>query len=114
MSYPNADPAQYPSGPTNTAAKTLLPLDRRGQAYAGGLIAGMGIAIGLVVVMVVVQQESPTGLSISPLVLLVLFLGLIVGLGLGMGMAAAVQEPAADSAALDHATPTDQPPAASS
>lgn len=111
MSYPNADPAQYPSGATNSAPRTVLPLDRIGQAYAGGLIAGMGIAIALVVVMNVMQQESANGPGIGGSVLLVLFLGLVIGLGLGMGMAAAVPERTADSAAPNPATPTDPPSA---
>lgn len=106
MSYPNTDPAQYPSEATNTAPRQPLPPDRS-QAYAGGLIAGMGIAIGLAVVMHVVQQQSPNGSGIGASVLLVLFLGLVIGLGLGMGMAAAVPGNTADSAAPHHATPTD-------
>ena len=122
MSYPNADPAQYPSGPTDTAPKPALSLDRRGQAYAGGLIAGMAIAVGLAVVIHVMAKLSPNsaancgvgcGYGIGGSVLLVLFLGLIVGLGLGMGMAAAVPERTADSASADRATLTDRPPAPS-
>ena len=107
MSYPNADPAQYPSGATKT------PPDRKSQAFGGGMLAGMAIAIALAVVMHVVQQASPNGFSIGGSVLLVLFLGLIIVSGLGMGLAAAVPEMTADYAAPHHATPADQPPAPS-
>jgi hypothetical protein len=92
------------------APRPVLPLNRRSQAYWGGMLAGMAIAIGLAVVMSVSQRESPSGYSIGGSVLLVLFLGLLIGCGLGMGLAAAVPERTADSAAPRHATPADQPP----
>jgi predicted lipid-binding transport protein (Tim44 family) len=110
VTYPNPDPAQYPSGATTTAPRPPTPPDRRGQAYVGGLIAGMGIAIALAVVMHVIQQQTPSGFGIGRSVLLVLLLGLMIGLGLGTGMAAAVPDRPGDSAPPHHATPTDQPP----
>jgi hypothetical protein len=100
-------------------------LDRRRQAFWGGMLAGISIGIGLAIVLHVTQEGSPNGgyppcagdgcpgYSIGGTVLLVLFLGLMTGLGLGIGFAAAVPDRTADSAAPRHATPADQPPAPS-
>lgn len=100
------------AAPRPPAPKPVPPPNRRGQAFWGGMLAGMAIAIALAVVMHVIQQASPNGshppcegngcpgYSIHGSVLLVLFLGLIIGLGLGIGLAAAVPETTADSAAL--------------
>jgi hypothetical protein len=104
----------------------LLPLDRRGQAFWGGMLAGIAIAIGLAVVMHVIQQASPNGAyapctgvgcpgySIADSMILVLIVvGPIIGFGLGMGLRAVVPEGTAGSAAPHQATTADQPPAPS-
>jgi hypothetical protein len=104
------------------APRALLPLDRRGQAFWGGMLAGMAIAVGLAVVMHVIQQASPNGgyapctgvgcpgYSIADSMLLVLIVvGPIIGFGLGMGLRAVVPEGTVDSAAPHRATPADQP-----
>jgi hypothetical protein len=115
VSYPNADPEQYPSQPGTTSGAAKRPPDRHVQAFSGGMLAGIGIAIGLALVMHVVQETSTIGYAVNldSSVFGVLFLGLIIGGGLGLGFLAAVPDRTADSAAPGHATPADQPPAPS-
>lgn len=115
MSYPNADPEQYPSQPGTTYEAAKKPPDPHVQAFSGGMLAGIGIAIGLALVMHVIQETSTIGydVSLNWSVFGVLLLGLIIGAGLGLGFLAAVPPGTADSAAPGHATPADQPPAPS-
>ncbi|MGO8958964.1 MAG: hypothetical protein ACLQFR_16570 [Streptosporangiaceae bacterium] len=89
-----------------------IPPDRKAQAFWGGMLAGMGIALGLAFVMHVIQQASTNyGMNLDgSLTLLLLLAGPIIGLGLGIGLAAAVPEKTANSAVPHHAAPTDQPP----
>ncbi len=107
---PAASGGPAPSGPT---PKPPLPPNRKSQAFWGGMLAGVAIAIALAVVMHVIQQASPNGgypacvgtgcpgYSIGGSVAVVLLLGLLIGLGLGTGLAAAVPERTPDFAAPD-------------
>jgi hypothetical protein len=115
VSYPNADPEQYPSQPGTPYRAAMTPPDRHVQAFSGGMLAGIGIAIGLALVMHVIQETSTIGYEVSLdwSVFGVLFLGLIIGAGLGLGFLAAVPDRTTDSAAPGQGTPADQPPAPS-
>jgi hypothetical protein len=98
-------PSPPPSGP--------LPPDRKAQAFAGGMLAGIGIAIGLAIVMHVIQQASPIGPEINTsasVALVLLVVGPIIGLGLGLGLAATASDFRAVSPEPPAAAPTDQPP----
>ena len=104
-----ARPAPSPSPP-----RQPLPPDRKAQAFFGGLLAGIGIAIGLAIVMHVIQMASPIGYGINldgSIALVLLLAGPIIGLGLGFGLAAAAPGFPAVPAAPPPATPMDQPPA---
>jgi predicted lipid-binding transport protein (Tim44 family) len=114
VSYPNADPAQDRSRATNSARSAAMPADRRRQAWGGGMLAGIAIALGLAVVMHVIQQVSPNSVySIRDSVLLVVLIGLVIGLGLAIGFSAAVPDGIADPAEPSRAMPADQPSAPS-
>jgi hypothetical protein len=109
-----AQPSSAAGAQPGPGSLPALPPNRKAQAFWGGMLAGMGVAIGLAFVMHVVQQASPIGyeMNINGSVWLVLLVaGPIIGLGLGSGLAASAPEmkKAADSATPPRARPTDQP-----
>jgi hypothetical protein len=100
------------SAPSTPARRSPIPPDRKAQAFWGGMLAGMGIAVGLATVMHVIQQASPIGHGINTdgSIVLVLILGPIIGFGLGFGLAAAAPDFPAVTAVPSQERPSDQLP----